>query len=89
MNTLRYIRKDLFGLTQQTFAAALGTSQPTVSRWELPEGHADRLAPSRDEMAAIRVLARERGIEWNDSWFFDGPLPVAGDTGVAPAGEAA
>ena len=28
------------------------------------------MSPSRDDMARIRNAALDRGLEWNDSWFF-------------------
>lgn len=70
MNTLRHIRKSVFKLTQQEFAAIAGVQQSTVSRWE--NGDA---APSLEEMAAIRRAAQERRIRWNDRLFFEGPTP--------------
>jgi transcriptional regulator with XRE-family HTH domain len=89
MNTLRYIRKTIFGMTQKEFAAAIGATQPTVCRWELPDDRTDRLAPSRDEMAAVRRLAAERGIAWDDRWFFEQPSPLseAGEGDVRPGAQ--
>lgn len=65
MSTIRHIRRDIFNVTQSEFAALAGVTQATVSRWE------DGGAPSLDEMQAIRAAAFERGIEWNDIWFFE------------------
>lgn len=73
MNTLSYIRKRVFQLTQAEFAALAGVQQSTVSRWE------NGVAPSLDEMQAIRLAAAERGIAWDDSWFFDPPPASAGE----------
>lgn len=65
MNAIRHIRKTIFKATQAEFAALIGVSQATVSRWE------SGVSPSLGEMAAIRTAAVSRGIDWRDSWFFD------------------
>ncbi|MCX8282452.1 helix-turn-helix transcriptional regulator [Phyllobacterium sp. 0TCS1.6C] len=70
MNTLKHIRKNIFKMTQAEFAAIAGVGQPSVSRWE------KGVAPSLDEMQAIRVAAAERKIKWNDAWFFEPPKHV-------------
>lgn len=62
------IRLQLLRLTQIEMACVAGVNQSTVSRWERGQ-----LEPSRSEMDAIRQLAAERGIEWDDRWFFEGP----------------
>lgn len=79
-------------MTQAEFAAVAGVGQATVSRWETG------VSPSLDEMRAIRNAARERGLTWDDSWFFDPPAADAPDAeeaagrsgrpAGAPAGEA-
>lgn len=69
MNVIRRIRKEVFGLSQATFAAIVGVSQGTVSKWENGE-----LAPNRDELTRIRNEARRRDIEWDDRWFFEPPV---------------
>lgn len=65
MNTIRHIRKNVFKVTQAEFSALAGVTQATVSRWE------NGVAPSLDEMRAIRVAASERKIRWDDAWFFE------------------
>lgn len=60
--------RALLDLSQVEFAAIAGVAQPTVSKWE-----AGVLHPNRDEMARIRAAAAERGLEWQDSWFFETP----------------
>lgn len=65
MNAIRHIRKNVFRLKQQEFAAIAGVQQSTVSRWERGEA-----SPSLDEMAAIRTAAKDRRIKWNDGLFF-------------------
>lgn len=72
MNALRHIRKSVLSLSQAEIAAIASVSQGTVSKWE--NGDAD---PSRDEMARIRDAAIERGIPWDDSWFFETPEAAA------------
>lgn len=67
MNALRHIRKHVFGLTQTEFASLAGVGQASVSRWE------NGVAPSLEEMAAIRQAAVDRGIPWDDRWFFEQP----------------
>ncbi|WP_367928106.1 helix-turn-helix domain-containing protein [Aquamicrobium sp.] len=65
MTAIRYIRREIFKVTQSEFAALVGVGQATVSRWE------SGVAPSLDDMQAIRSAASERGIEWQDRWFFE------------------
>ncbi|NLS03586.1 helix-turn-helix transcriptional regulator [Rhizobium sp. P32RR-XVIII] len=67
MNALKHIRKNVFAVTQAEFAAVAGVTQATVSRWE------NGVAPSLEEMQAIRSAAAERAIDWSDALFFDVP----------------
>lgn len=67
MSAIRYIRKSKFQVTQTEFAALAGVTQATVSRWE------NGVAPSLDEMQAIRSAAAARAIDWDDAWFFETP----------------
>jgi transcriptional regulator with XRE-family HTH domain len=67
MNALRHIRKHVFGLTQTEFASLAHVGQASISRWE------NGVAPSLEEMAAIRQAAVDRGIPWDDRWFFELP----------------
>ncbi len=71
MNEIRYIRKEIFRVTQAEFASLANVTQATVSRWETGT------APSLDDMQAIRNAAAQRGIAWNDSWFFQTPEVAA------------
>ncbi len=71
MNAIRYIRKEIFGATQAEFAALAGVTQASVSRWERG------VAPSLDDMQAIRIAASERGLKWKDEWFFQSPEAAA------------
>lgn len=68
MTPIEHIRRNVFQLTQAPFAEIAGTTQASVSRWENGE-----LSPDQREMARIRDAARERGIEWDDSLFFELP----------------
>jgi len=66
MRPIEAIRKHVFKLPQQAFAAAAGVSQATVSRWESGE-----FEPNRDDLARIRDAAEAAGIAWDDRWFFE------------------
>ncbi len=69
MNTLTLIRTKVFNAANQAeFAAEIEVSQSTVSRWE------NGAAPSLHEMQKVRAAAVRRGIDWNDTWFFE-PAP--------------
>lgn len=72
MNALKNIRKNIFNVTQSEFSKIAGVSQAAVSRWE------NGVAPSLEEMKAIRSAAQERGINWQDAYFFEAltPLPT-------------
>jgi len=67
MNALKNIRKNVFAVTQAEFATVAGVTQATVSRWE------NGVAPSLDDMRAIRTAAEERGVVWDDRYFFEAP----------------
>jgi len=65
---ITHIRTKVFGCsTQAAFADLIGFSQPTVSRWE------NGVEPDRAAMARIREVAIERGVQWDDSLFFEVP----------------
>ena len=55
-------------IKQGQLAEIAGVSQGTVSKWEKGE-----LEPSREELGRIRGEAQARGLDWNDSSFFDVP----------------
>lgn len=67
MTAIRHIRRQIFQVTQAEFAELVGVAQATVSRWE------KGVAPSLDDMQAIRAAAAERKIKWRDEWFFSSP----------------
>lgn len=66
-NPVRFIRRDVLGLTQAQLAAVLKVRQASVSRWEkrrrFPDG----------QQSAIRTLGRQARSDWSDSWFFEAP----------------
>lgn len=55
-------------LTQAELAKVADVAQSTVSKWENGQ-----LEPSREELDRIRADAFERGLEWDDRWFFETP----------------
>lgn len=71
MTPIAFIRQNVFGLSQSAFASLAETTQPTVSRWENRE-----LAPDTNQCALIRKAALERGLDWDDRWFFELPAEV-------------
>lgn len=92
MSRLKTLRTIIFGMDKQApFARAIGVSQQTYSFAErkdrMPSWYMDR----------IRRLANERGIEWNDTWFFEPPqgdrvsiteTPVSADPPRTGSGQA-
>lgn len=78
MQPLKHIRTKIFQASQAEFAQITGAAQPTVSRWERGE-----LEPSREEMSRIRAAAEQRGLPWNDLWFFETPRGAEQSEGAA------
>ena len=74
MNAITYIRKKVFGLTQQEFARIAGVQQSMVSRWENGAS-----APTLDEMNRIREAAAGRKLmrKWRDDLFVSVPERAA------------
>jgi transcriptional regulator with XRE-family HTH domain len=68
MKPIEHIRKSLFEVSQTVFAEIAGTTQASVSRWE--QGAQE---PSHSELERIRNEAIQRGIDWDDRWFFETP----------------
>ena len=79
MNTAIYIRKRVFRVSQVGMAELLGVSQAAISRQETTG-----FIPT-DRQRVIRDLARERGLEWSDSWFFEVPPDVEHEIDEAAA----
>jgi len=65
MTPIRYIRTKMFGLSQSEFAALIGRTQASVSRWECGGPF------TNEDMAAIRKAALQRGLTWSDRVFFE------------------
>ncbi len=64
----RHIREFVFGESKAApFADALGISRPHLSRLESGE------SPSHALLIRVRRLAAERGIKWEDRFFFEVP----------------
>ena len=72
MLPIEHIRKVRFQVSQAVFATIAGTTQASVSRWER-----GIQAPDLDEMGRIRQGAVERGIAWDDRWFFEPPTEAS------------
>lgn len=68
MQQVERIRKHVFRVGQAEFALLAGVTQGTVSKWE-----SGKLTPSHENLMAIRTAAAERGLMWNDAWFFEAP----------------
>lgn len=83
MNAVKFIRTKVLKLEQAPFAVIAGVSQPTVSRWEAPD--IKNSEPNREEMDRIRNAAIARGLEWNDSWFFQIHPDEPADSTKVPA----
>lgn len=72
MNPMLHIRTVVFGVTQAQMAEIAGAGQAAVSRWEN-----DATAPTRTQLERIRSEAMARGLDWDDSWFFETPAEAA------------
>lgn len=71
-NPLRYIRKNVLGVTQTKLSEITGIAQSSIWRCENGEAVLDLTAMSR-----IRDYAKNNKIEFNDSWFFELPASVS------------
>ena len=72
MNTIFHIRRHVFDLTQDEFAALIDVPQSVVSRWER-----DHMQPRLRVLKRIRAEAKRRGLAWDDRWFFETPEKAA------------
>lgn len=77
---LRWIRRTIFGVTQDQLAAIGGVSRPRVSRYET--GADD---PPFTFMRRVRAEALQQGKAFSADWFFEQPDDVSSE---APAAEA-
>lgn len=68
MSPIEHIRRHVFRMTQKDFSEVAGVRQSTISRWE------NGVPLSHREMTAIREAAAERGLPWDDRWFFEAPV---------------
>lgn len=75
-NPMEHIRKNVLRVSQAQMATIAKTSQANVSRWERGE-----VSPYLNHLEHIREEAHARGIDWNDSFFFDGAPTPAPDMG--------
>ncbi len=67
-NPVRYVREIVFKCsTISKFAREIGANRVNASRWETWE-HFPYSA-----MVKIRKLAKKRGLDWDDSYFFEVP----------------
>jgi predicted transcriptional regulator len=66
MKPIEHIRKHILKVTQAEMATIAEVTQATVSRWESGE-----FEPSLGELGRIRSAAKERGLIWDDSLFFE------------------
>jgi predicted transcriptional regulator len=66
MNTIQHIRCNVFRMTQEEFGALAGVPQSVVSRWE-----SGRMQPRLSVLRRIRKAAIDRGLKWDDRWFFE------------------
>lgn len=72
VNAMTRIRKEVFHATQAEMAEIAGTAQASISRWENEE-----TSPTLLDLAKIRSEAMTRGLDWDDSWFFEAPAEAA------------
>ncbi|MCZ4270924.1 helix-turn-helix domain-containing protein [Maritalea porphyrae] len=64
---IKHIRTRVFKVSQAEFAALIGRTQPTVSRWE------QGVALSLTDMKAIRDAAKAKRVRFADKLFFETP----------------
>ena len=67
MSPAKHIRKLILRMTQEQLGNALSAAQSTVAYWDKTGRF-----PSCKQ-AVIRQLAKEKGIDWDDRWFFEPP----------------
>jgi hypothetical protein len=82
LNPVTYIRRDVFKLSQGAFGALFGKTQASVSRWEKARSIPNEIQPF------VRDAARQQGLNWNDSWFFEAPEGGSGSVAANAAAPA-
>lgn len=65
---LRWVRKTIFGVTQDALAAVGGVSRPRVSRYENGEGD-----PPFEFLSRVRNEAKRIDPGFSADWFFEIP----------------
>lgn len=68
---IRWLRKNVFKVTQDDLAAIGGVSRPRVSRYENGQGE-----PPFDFMLRLRSEAIRLGLPFSGDWFFEVPAEV-------------
>ncbi len=68
MSAIRFIRKEVLGVSQAELASIAETTQTTVSRWEKGESF-----PDLSHLGRIREAVLSGGQKWNDAYFFSVP----------------
>ena len=74
---LRWVRRNVFGVTQDGLAEIGGVSRPRVSRYETG---ADE--PPFKFLRVLREEAAKRGLPFSGDWFFEVPRPAADPASV-------
>jgi transcriptional regulator with XRE-family HTH domain len=69
---LRWVRRKIFGLTQDEMAAVAGVSRPRISRYETSD------PPPYEVLQRIRAEAKARGLSFSGDWFFEVPVDERG-----------
>ncbi|KFB10365.1 helix-turn-helix domain-containing protein [Nitratireductor basaltis] len=72
MSTIKFIRKELLGVSQSHMAVIAETNQATVSRWENGDS-----SPNLEQLGKIRAAVKAAGKDWKDEWFFQSPEAAA------------
>lgn len=65
---VRWVRKNVFGVTQERLAEIGGVSRPRVNRYE-NKGE----APPYEFLRRLRAEALMRGLPFDADWFFEVP----------------
>lgn len=65
-NQMKHIRVNIFKMTLKQFSPLIGASVTAISGWERGIGN-----PNQRHMMAIRRLAKDKDIPWDDRSFFE------------------
>lgn len=69
---MRWVRKNVFGMTQEELAEVGGVSRPRVCRYE-SQGE----PPPYDFLKRIRDHARAEGLQFDADWLFEVPAEAS------------